>query len=56
MKKAITTIRKVAGMIIFCASFPLLASDGLAGIAIAITGLLLIGGLLVKPTIEKEEI
>lgn len=55
MKKAITTIRKVAGMIIFCASFPLLASDGLAGIAIAITGLL-VGGLLVKSTIEKEEI
>ena len=55
MKKAITTIRKVAGMIIFCASFPLLASDGLAGISIAITGLL-VGGLLVKPTIEKEEI
>lgn len=55
MKRTITTIRKVAGTIIFCASFPLLASDGLAGIAIAITGLL-IGGLLVKPTIEKEEI
>lgn len=55
MKRTITTIRKVAGMIIFCASFPLLASDGLAGIGIAITGLL-VGGLLVKPAIEKEEI
>ena len=55
MKKAITTIRKAAGMIIFVCSFPLLASDGLAGIAIAITGLL-VGGLLVKPTIEEEEI
>lgn len=55
MKRTITTIRKVAGMIIFVCSFPLLASDGLAGIAIAITGML-VGGLLVKPTIEKEEI
>ena len=53
MEKVLKTIRKAAGTILICCSFPLLASDGLTGGAIAVAGLC-VGYFLVKPYIPEE--
>lgn len=53
MEKTIKIIRKTTGMALFCVSFPLLASDGLLGVALSITGMVA-GYYILKPYIPEK--
>lgn len=53
MEKTIKIIRKTTGLALFCVSFPLLASDGLLGVILSITGMVIASWIL-KPYIPEK--